>query len=321
MPDAVIDKPDNAAAGAAAPDASAGAAAGAAADKPAAKGVLDGGGAADDDAATGAAAAKAADWPDDWRSKISADEKAQKTLGRFASPKALYESYEALRQKLSSGELKANVPFPEKGTDEEKATWRKENGIPDKPEGYDFKVDEKADPVFKEVADGFLKYAVEKNLPKSAVKESLGYYAKIMEDRRAAQEEKDESTRAESEDALRAEWGSDYRGNVNRINALLIQAPEGVGDGLKSARMPDGTALANHPGVLRWLEKVSRIVDPVTTVTPGQGGDIAKNIADRMAEIQTMMANRQSEYWKGPKSAALQAEYRQLIENDARLKK
>jgi hypothetical protein len=43
---------------------------------------------------------------------------------------------------VSSGELKANVPFPEKGTDEEKAAWRKDAGIPDKPEAYDLKFED-----------------------------------------------------------------------------------------------------------------------------------------------------------------------------------
>jgi hypothetical protein len=98
-----------------------------------------GAGAAAGAAAAGAGAAaggdaKAFTWGDGWREHLAAgDDKARARLERFQTPTDIFKSYRALEQRVSSGELKANLPFPDKGTDEEKAAWRKDAGIPTSP--------------------------------------------------------------------------------------------------------------------------------------------------------------------------------------------
>src|SRR4051812_488884 len=59
----------------------------------------------------------AKEFPASWRQLIAGDNQDHlKTLERFQSPKALYESYGAIRQKMAAGQLKEVTPFPEKGS-------------------------------------------------------------------------------------------------------------------------------------------------------------------------------------------------------------
>ena len=61
----------------------------------------------------------------DWRQTIAEENPDHlKTLERFDSPKALYQSYASLRSKVSAGELKTVAPFPKEGTDDQKNAWR-----------------------------------------------------------------------------------------------------------------------------------------------------------------------------------------------------
>src|SRR3954471_3943718 len=71
----------------------------------------------------------------DWRAAMAGDDKdAMKRLARFTDPGQVFKSLRSLEAKMSAGELKK--PLAENATPEEKATWRKENGLPEKAETY-----------------------------------------------------------------------------------------------------------------------------------------------------------------------------------------
>ena len=79
-----------------------------------------------------------ATWPEDWRVQIAGeDEKALKQLGRYQSPADIWTKARALEQRITSGELKDYSPFPEKGSDDDKAAWRANNQIPEAPGKYE----------------------------------------------------------------------------------------------------------------------------------------------------------------------------------------
>jgi hypothetical protein len=262
-------------------------------------GVVDGGGA--DDSGTGdddgGTPAPAGDWPGDWRNKISPDGKHAKTLDRFASPTAMFESYQALRQRLDSGEFKAVVPFPDKGTPEEQTAWRKSNGLPESPDGYNLKFNDglvigDAD---KPIVDDFLKAAHAANASPEQVNGMLHWYYELQEKNMAKQEEADANYHRESEDALRAEWGGEYRSNINMIKGLLNTIPESARDAFLNARDGDGKALLNHPEIARWLVHTARTINPVVTLVPNAGANVAGAIDDEIAAIEkTMKENRKA---------------------------
>ena len=251
------------------------------------------------------------DWAPDWRTKISADGKHLKTLERFDSPKSMFESYMALRQKLDSGELKPVSEFPANGTPEQQVEWRKAHGIPETPEGYQPAFDDglvigEHD---KHIVEGFLSAAHESNASPQQVNKILHWYYEEQERMLAAQEEKDAAFLAESEDVLRSEWGSDYRANINMIRGLVDTMPADVKDLFLNARLGDGNALLNHPDMARWLAMNARTINPVATVVPGAGANIAGAIDDEIASIEKTMRENRKAYNADPK---MQSRLREL---------
>lgn len=252
-------------------------------------------------------------WPDTWRNMISPEEKHAKTLERFASPKAMFESYQALRQRFDSGEVRTKLAPDAKP--EDVAQWRKENGIPETPDKYDMTLSDglvigDAD---KPIVGEFTKTAHEANMHPDQVKKTLGWYFKERERQMQERHEADENHRRETEDALRSEWGNEYRGNINTITALLDSAPEGFKENFISARLADGKALFNDPKALRWMIDIAKQINPAATVIPGAGANQASAIDDEIVNIEKLMGNKNSDYWKGPAADKMQARYRDLI--------
>ena len=259
-------------------------------------------------------------WPDDWRQRVTTDEKHSKTLERFASPKALFESYASLRQRVDSGELKLQKPFPDKGTPEEQTAWRKSNGLPEKP--TDYKLEFEDGLVFgdadKPVVDEFLASAHSLNMPEPQVKGMLRWYHSLQEKTAERREQADTEFLQKSEDALRTEWGNEYRRNINLVKGLVETIPENVREAFVGARLASGEAMINHPDVARWLVSTARTVNPVSTVVPGAGGNVAAAIEDEIGQIETTMRTDRKKYNSDDK---MQARLRELYNARDRAKK
>jgi hypothetical protein len=258
----------------------------------------------------------------DWRKDIAGDNGDWlKTLERFASPKAMFESYQALRSKMSSGELRDVKPFPAKGTPEEQAAWRTENGLPAKPEEYDLKFDDglvigEQD---KPYVDNFLKIAHAANLTPAQVKEAVRFHYDNLEAQAEQRATEDASIAQKTVDALRAEWGGEYRTNMNGMHALLDTAPAGVKEKIMNSRTADGTPVMSDPDTLRFLVSLYRQINPVSTVVPaGDEASMAKSIGDELKSIREVMRTDRKKYNADEK---MQKRYRELVEAEERLKK
>lgn len=253
------------------------------------------------------------DWPSDWRSKLSPDGKHSKTLDRFASPNALLDSYLAIRQRMDSGELKANIPFPDKGTPEEQVAWRKAQGIPEKPEDYKLKF---ADGLVigegdRPIVEDFLKAAHGVNASPEQVSGMLKWYYGLQETNVRNQEEADANYLRDSEDSLRAEWGGEYRTNINLIKGLISTLPATVRDLFANARLGDGKALLNNPDMARWLVSTARTLNPTATIVPGEGASFSGAIDDEIKSIENTMRTDRKRYNADEK---MQARYRDLLD-------
>lgn len=248
-------------------------------------------------------------WPDDWLAKVSkGDEKISKQLGRYQSPEALAEAHIALRKRMDSGEFKTALPKDAKP--EELAAWRKDNGIPETPDKYDLK-DLKIDATDKPLVDGFVKRAHELNMAPEHVKATLEYRAQErarLADERAT---KDEDQRVKTLDTLNQEWGGSFRRNVNLVNGMLDRFPADVKDALKSARMPDGTAIFNDPSVLKGFVAMALEANPAGVIVPAGGGEPGKVALDEYKDLQKFMAEDRNGYNKSPEK---QARMRELID-------
>lgn len=259
---------------------------------------------------------KAPDWPDDWRDKMAgSDEKLRARLERFPSPVDILKAMRALETK--QGELKK--PLSENPTPEELAAWRKENDIPESPDKYDLTL---ADGLVigdddKPLVGKFLEKMHGANASNPHVKAALAAYYELVEEQQATMAERDKAIRQQTEDALRGEWGNEYRANVNLVSNFLDTAPNGLKERLLGARLADGTPLGNDADSLRWLASMAREANPMAAIMPGGANPDA--IQSEMSRLEKMMGDRQSEYWKGPTAEKNQQRYLELIAAQQRI--
>lgn len=255
-------------------------------------------------------------WPEDWRKQmVGDDEKELKQAERYSTPKDIWKKARELERRLSSGELLK--PLPENATPEQISEYRTARGIPEKPEAYLEKlpnglvIGEDDKPIFESLA----KKLHEGNADPKTVHGIVEWYNNFRQEAQAEQAEADTAHKAEVEDALRAEWGADYRANVNHVKAFLDSAPEGVADRIANARDSEGRALLNDPKVLRWLTQTARELNPIHTIVPGTSGNDAQTVDGEIEKIEKFMRTNRQEYNKDQK---MQDRLRNLY--DARIK-
>lgn len=253
-------------------------------------------------------------WKDNWREQYAGtDEKKLNELKRYASPKAALDGLFAAKQRISSGQL-APALKPN-ATPEEIAEYRQAHGVPESPDKYEIKLsgDRKIEEEDKASLNKLLTRLHAANARPEVANAVVEAFYDIEQEILTEQEQSDQQARSDVEETLRAEWGGDFRTNITMISGFLDTAPEGVKDLLKGARNSEGITLLNDPRLMTWLADLARKFNPTASVVPGATNP-TKAIQDERADIEQKMRDPNSEYWKGPKSAAMQARYRQLIE-------
>jgi hypothetical protein len=240
------------------------------------------------------------DWPDDWREKLAGkDDKMLARLKRFQSPANVLKSWRELEQKISSGEFKKQ-PGKE-ATPEQLAEWRKENGIPEKPDDYKFDlggfIPAEAD---KPILEGFKALAHEQSLSPDIANKMVGWYFQQQEQAVSQQVAADKEYHLNSQVELRAEWGPEFRVNVNAMNNFLdATMPEGLKDRVFGARLADGKLLGDDPHALRWLAQLARDMQPGADLVPSGTPNIGKGIHDQITEYENMMSTDYEKYYTG----------------------
>lgn len=223
-------------------------------------------------------------WPEGWQKEMAGeDEKELKQVSRYASPQDVWKKARALEQRLSSGELKPALPKEPKPA--ELASWRKDNGIPEKPDGYDLKGIEipKED---KEVIGGIVAKLHEKNATQEVVRAALTSYYDTQASQTEARLSKDEEQRVGALDSLNREYGGQFRRNINLLEGTLAKFPKSVQDLMKKARLSDGTAMFNHPDVIRGFVALSLENNPAGILAPAGNGDLAQTALAQYEQIQ-----------------------------------
>lgn len=246
---------------------------------------------------------------------MAGDDKARLTqLERFADPAAIFKQNVELQAKLSSGTVK--TALPENATAEQTAAWRKENGIPDAAAGYEVKLPDgvvtgEAD---KPLIGAYQEFALANNMTSAQFNQNLGFYYQLQAQERAARAERDGSFHDASVSSLTTEWGDqNYKRNTTMIANLVSSSfPAEFVPLLNSARLPDGSLLADHPVYLKGLSEQARQIVPISTLIQPSAETAAAN-ATRRVEIEKMMGDRSSGYWRGPGAAAMQQEYREIV--------
>jgi hypothetical protein len=217
------------------------------------------------------AVATPANWPENWRDLVSQDEKERKRLERFSSPAEVWKAQRELEKKLSSGKFKADLP--DNPTEEQISAYRKDMGIPEDGK-YDVEIgggfvwsDED-----KPNLDFFAKRAHELNMPQGEFKKSLQVYADLQNKALADMAERDKAVWKETEDNLRAEWGHEFRANMNMLERMF---PPEIVEEVFTARGPSGVKLGGSKEFLNFLVGFMKKYAPDETIVPGGAGNEA----------------------------------------------
>lgn len=268
-------------------------------------------------------------WPDAWREEMAGtlsetatdEEKAEhdkllKRLKRFNSPADAAKTIREQDKLIPT----LKKPLGKNATPEQIAEWRKDNGIPEAPEKYELGLPEGTvvGDNDKPIIDAALKAMHGANAQPEVVKAGVNAFFKAREEMVQAAQVRNAEAKRGVEDALRAEWGQDYRNNVAGVDSLLSNADSSVVEAIMSSRMPDGVQLLNKPEVIKWLAGHARELGFVGGTVVTNGGDVAKSVEDELTALNQEMA-KDADAWA--KNAKGQKRWMELHEAKDRLSK
>jgi hypothetical protein len=250
-------------------------------------------------AATTAAAPQ--DWPKDWRQRMAVgpdgkpDEGLSKLLERHTDPVSLAKKLREQDRLISQG-VKP-VAFPKDGKPEEQAAWRKERGLPEKPDGYKLPDTIKVSDQDKKTVEAFLTRAHGRNLDNDTVNDLTAWYFEARAEEAADRTVKDRETWTETERELRQKWGTEeFETNKAIYKNFLSSAPESVRDAINGARDANGRKLGGNPEFLEWAIGLARTVNPLHTVVPAGGTGGLDSVESEIAQIEKTMRDDRARY-------------------------
>ena len=233
-------------------------------------------------------------WPDDWRTQAAGgDDKTIAKLGRYASPSDVAKALIQLQDKISKGELRANLGSD--ASDEQKAAFRKELGIPETPDGYEVTAVTKDSPIVKAV----LAAAHGSNATPQQVAAIVNAYVQAGQGLKAEEETRSAEARKQAESQMRAEWGGEFDMNINIMHTLAEQhlPVQETRNAIMNATIQDvrpdgsfgplhGTKVGNNPDFLKMMVSIAKVENPMVTLSP-QAGTTVQSRVERYNEIRT----------------------------------
>lgn len=227
--------------------------------------------------------------PDTWREIMAGtDAELATELKRFKTPEDFAKNALTLKKGMRQGSLDTE-PMPADDKPEDQKKWREARGLPLDPTGYAISepITKRLTDADKPILDNFIAAAHKKGISKSMVEFGAGWYADLQETQAAADAANDTKASSSAEDALRAEWGQSFRGNLEFAGKTALQLLGGDhGGSIFDARLPDGTKLGSIPGFVKGMLEVGRKLY-------GDGGLVdgadLKAGTDRITELENMI--------------------------------
>jgi len=266
---------------------------------------------------------------DHWRATwAGTDDKKKAWAERRTDLKVALDSAYAADSKIAELSAAAKAVLPKDATPEQIAAYRKDNGIPEKVDGYlealPKEVGETLTDEDKAIMTPYLTALHDLNLTPAHAAKLIAVRQAELDRQVEARVTADETLRVSTEDALRGEWGNNYRAEINNIHGLLKGLPPEFSEALLQARTPDGNALFGTPAAVRALAQLARTVNPYSVPVGGDGGTLdGKGVDARIAELDSWMGSAKGSenykrYYDNPK---VQEEYRSLIDAREAMKK
>ena len=239
--------------------------------------------------------AKPQTWPDEWRELALGEGHSEKDLNqlkRLKSPADLTRAYLEAQKIVRKGVEPMTIN--DESSEEDIAAYRKGVGIPEKVEDYKLEFSENMKPTEadKEALDAFRQMAYEKHIPPAHAQAALDWYEASQELQLQDIQEAALNFRTETSEALREDWGGEYKSNITAIKTFMESRLGESYTDLAHKQFADGTFLGDDPNFLKMM------VGPATDhVGPNAifSGDIQSKATDlekRKDEILQMKVSK-----------------------------
>lgn len=213
-----------------------------------------------------------------WRDTIE-DESLREHASRFTSVEALAKAHRDLRAKMSTA---VNEPG-EDATDDEIAEYRAKRGVPETPDAYSVPEIENfepsdADKAYQaEMAGVFHKHNIPDAVFKDLAAKHVGYLVDQQKAAVEAQNKADKEYLSNAEEALRKEWGGDYKANVQYADeAAKAFWDEDIG----SLELKNGMLLGSHPAFMKGSAEIGRRIGEGIIHVP-HGSEAASSLQEQ----------------------------------------
>lgn len=240
-------------------------------------------------------------------------EKATKFLSRFTDRNAFLKS--VLEAQATLSQRDAHKPLAADAKPEEVKAWREAHGIPAEPKGYWEKlpqglvIGKEDQPVF----DAYGAIAHKHNVSPAVMHDFAKAYYDGMQAMQAEEATVDRADSLKATEQLRTLWGPDYGPNMSMLNNFLEGMPADVKDLFRDGTLADGTRFMNNPALVQFFTQVARQLNPAAHLIPPGGGGSMETLETELGKLKGWMADRNSEYWKGPNAERNQKRYRELL--------
>lgn len=231
---------------------------------------------------------------DDWRKAVAgSDEKVLSEVSRFKSLEDVGK--ELLRQKQELSKRAASGAFPEKGTPEQQAEWRKANGVPDAPtiEAYGVQVPEgyEISNVEKAALGALAERLHAKNVPAPIMAEITDTFFRAQAANQQMINELDNETDKSNLAQFNKEHGRDAENYLAAANALFEREipDDEARNMILNARLPGGGSLKSNAAFMNLMTGLalkSGFGDRIEAGALESGG---KSLATQHNELQSLM--------------------------------
>jgi hypothetical protein len=246
----------------------------------------------------------------DWRDAIE-EPGLRRVAEKFASPAEVVKSYAALQSRLGRSVVK---PGADAGP-EEIAAYRRQLGVPARPEDYALKLPDdlpealRDDPAAAALRQDFVTAMHGAGATPEVVQQALDWYHGNLAESLAQQEKAAGESRAEAEAALRREWGGDHERNL----AFAQRAARSFGDeafvDFLERHEAEGVKLGDHPTFLRAFAAIGRAM---AEDSPLAGEGAAGGAQARIDALHALQQSDPQKYASRAVQSELQGLYARL---------
>ena len=253
------------------------------------------------------------------RQSLSAgDEGFAKQLDRYTSIEAMGKAWKSAVE--TAQKKQAPLTLPDDATDEQVAEFRKTLGLPEEAKDYPVSFAEgyEAGEADEALLGSFKEMLHAKGGDPRTAGIAMEWYqdltATMEQDRNARMAE----VRAATQQELRAEYGTEYEGNIAAAKELMRTQIGNEGtDAMMQLRLEDGSMLQDSPEFVKMMVQMGVDYYGSNGIINGDVETTAKTIDEKIAEFRDMQMKDPDKYH----SDAVQAEVAALYAQKAKLDK